>query len=428
MKKLIAAVLSAVCAITALWAIPFQAGTYNRIDTVQDWGAVTSKIILNMGSSLTKGTVDNNTFTVDVTRTDPRVSENPVLESGRRTVVAAYVSSEDGTPVDKGRYVTLELEIAPNLSIGSVLNYYDSGNAWIDCEYTITQQKDIIAGQNTITGFTTTKLANIIRPQLDVFTYGAEICGEYTLGYASFKPENASIKNKKPLLIWLHGGGEGGTDASIPLSANKACDLAGTKIQNYFGGAYVLVPQAPTKWMDDGTGERRPATSIYTEALKYLIDAYIAQNDGIDTGRIYIGGCSNGGFMTLRILLDYPDFFAAAYPICEGMKNSHLTDEDIQILKDQKMWFVLSARDTTLPGPEFTLPTYDRLIKADAQDVFLTYFRDVTDKSGLYKTEDGSPYEYDGHWIWIHVYNNDVCGTINGSEITLMEWLAQQAK
>lgn len=428
MKKLLAAALSAVLITASLCALPFQAGTYNRIDTVEDWGAVTSKIILNMGVSLNKGVVDTDTFIVEVTRTDARVAENPVLETGARTVTAAYVSDENGAAADSGRYVALELEIGPALTIGSALNYYDSGNAWVDCDYTITQQKDIAAGQNTVSGLVITELANIIRPQLDVFSYGAEMSGGYTLGYAAFKPENADSRNKKPLLIWLHGGGEGGSDASIPLAANKACALAGEEIQGYFGGAYVLVPQTPTRWLDDGTGETRPANSLYTEPLKYLIDAYIAQNDGIDTNRIYIGGCSNGGFMTVRMMLNYPDFFAAGYPICEGMRDAHLTDEDIQILKDQKLWFVLSARDTTLPGPEFTLPTYDRIIKAGAENVFLTYFRDIHDKSGLYTQEDGSPYEYDGHWAWVYVYNNDVSGEVDGQTITLMEWLAQQSK
>lgn len=35
--------------------------------------------------------------------------------------------------------------------------------------------------------------------------------------------------------------------------------------------------------------------------------------DQIDADRIYIGGCSNGGFMTMRMIVDYPKYFAAAY-------------------------------------------------------------------------------------------------------------------
>jgi hypothetical protein len=52
----------------------------------------------------------------------------------------------------------------------------------------------------------------------------------------------------------------------------------------------------------------------------------------------------------------------------------------------------------------------------------------VVDTSGLYKNADGTPYEYNGHWSWIYVYNNDVKTTIDGKEITLMEWLASQSK
>jgi hypothetical protein len=39
-----------------------------------------------------------------------------------------------------------------------------------------------------------------------------------------------------------------------------------------------------------------------------------------------------------------------------------------------------------------------------------------------------TPYEYDGHWSWIYVYNNEVSKTIDGKTTTFMEWLADQSK
>ena len=131
--------------------------------------------------------------------------------------------------------------------------------------------------------------------------------------------------------------------------------------------------------------------------------------------------------MTMRLLLDNPRYFAAAYAVCEGMKNEFITDEDIEKLKGENIWFVTAATDTTLPAPMYTLPTYDRLIKAGAQNVHLTYFERVTDTTGKYKT-NGNACEYDGHWTWTYVYNNLVDTLIDGKTVTLMDWMASQTR
>jgi len=241
------------------------------------------------------------------------------------------------------------------------------------------------------------------------------------------------------LIVWLHGGGEGGTDPTIPLAANKSVNFASEEIQDIYGGAYVLVPQTPTRWMHPGANEGdfehlppdsgengRPYTSKYTKALMNLIDNYVKSNMGIDRDRIYVGGCSNGGFMTVRLGIDYPDYFAALYPVCHGMTYDYLTDRDINKLVDQNIWFVSAATDSILPAPSYTIPLYDRLIKEGAQNVHLSYPERVVDTSGKYVDENGRPYEYNGHWSWIYVYNNDLSNEINGKTTYLQNWLAKQ--
>lgn len=287
-------------------------------------------------------------------------------------------------------------------------------------------------------GIAATTLKDRYVPQIDKFTKGSttyedEEFGSITLTYADFKPSGASTATKKPLIIWFHGGGEGGTDTTIPLSANKACEFASDKTQSIFGGAYVLAPQTPTKWMDDGTKiskgtEKSNALSMYSRSAINLIEQYVKANPGVDASRIYIGGCSNGGFLTLRLLIDYPDYFAAAFPVCEGINDKFITDEEIQRIKDKSIWFVTSATDDTLPAPLFTLPTYDRLAKTGAKNVHLSYFPNIVDKTGLYKDADGNPHEYDGHWSWTYVYDNRPTNEINGKTVTLMEWMASQKK
>lgn len=403
---------------------------YNKVEEIFDWGAATTKVVLDIGFTVPKDVVSNDTFSVHVTRSDSRVIENPLLEAGIRPVVDVYPSDEKGDSMDNGKYLTLEMLVGPTESLGSPLNYYNRSNAWIDCEYSITQEKPISTDSLMITGIKAEKLGKQFRLGVDDFslgsyTYNDAKWGEITLGYAAFKPETAG---NRPLIIWLHGGGEGGTDATIPLSANKSVNLASEEIQEIFGGAYVLVPQTPTRWMDDGTGESMHSPgAMYTHSLKYLIDQYVADNPGVDTNRIYLGGCSNGGYMTIDLLLDYPEYFAAAYPVCEGMHDVELTDSDIETLKKTPMWFTTAATDRTLPAPANTVGTYDRLVKAGDERVLLTYYRDIHDLSGKYFDEEGNPYEYNGHWSWIHVYNNENTLIIDGKETTIMEWLADQS-
>ncbi|MDN4522914.1 prolyl oligopeptidase family serine peptidase [Fictibacillus fluitans] len=398
--------------------------SYQTVTEVHDWGAAVTKVIVDLGKPVQSGAVDEDTFTVRVRRSDDRMA-NPFLEEGYRTVTNAYVSNKKGTPAAKGKYAVLEMKIGPNVSLGSPLNYYNGLNVWIDNAYTILQVKDIPSNSGAISGLVAKRFDGGTREIIDDFSKGKFTHQNKTLTYADFTP--AKDKKKNPLIIWLHGGGEGGTDPTIPLAANKAVSFATEETQSIFGGAYVLAPQAPTRWMQGFSGGA-DGTSVYEEALKALIDNYVAKHPDIDEKRIYIGGASNGGYMTMLMIRDYPGYFAAAYPVCEGLNNSLISDQDIQNIKQTPAWFVAAKTDTTLPVAINTVPTFNRLKQAGAENVHLSLFDDVHDLTGLYKNSDGSPYQYNGHWSWIYVYNNVPALDINGKRTTIMEWLASQSR
>ena len=293
--------------------------------------------------------------------------------------------------------------------------------------------------------------AGRIAPSTDGLVKSSHTFNGVTLNYASY--ENAALANdggKNPLIIWLHGAGGGSADdVDIALYDNDVAAITEPQIQGYFKtngleGAYVLYPQAPPWWMDNGKGEMtaQGLDSAFTEALKDLIDAYLAARPDIDTDRIYIGGCSNGGYMTVNMLVHYPRFFAAAYPICEAFLDNGLTDAAIASLAKEAVWFTHAANDPVVNPNDTVSATYARMVRAGAQNVHFSFYENVTG-------QDAPGIEYLGHFSWIYVLQDrtaldqDFAAVrsgaavkapsalpvkVNGADTTLWGWLAEQKK
>jgi len=209
-----------------------KATSYRTVTEIYDWGAAITKIIIDLGEPVPANSLTKETFKVHVARSDSRL-EPSLLEQGDRTVKKAYVSDKDGQPaVHTGKYAVLEMEVGPAVSLGAPLNYDEYGtglNAWIESQYTITQQKDMITKKGKLSGLVVKQFTGEKRELVDDFAIKKGIYHNIELAYASHAP--AKDKKKNPLIIWLHGGGEGGTDATIPLSANKALALSQKKLR-----------------------------------------------------------------------------------------------------------------------------------------------------------------------------------------------------
>lgn len=306
-----------------------------------------------------------------------------------------------------------------------VYNKNCKGNSWLDYQLVII---------NSETKQVWNKEKERLIPSIEMFDLnGAFTFKEgLTFSYASFAPQ---IENKKvPLIIWLHGGGEGGTDTTIPLLANRAANYASPEMQAYFNSAYVLVPQCPGAWMHNAKGIATwgKENDIYNEGLMALIRDYVNRYSSIDRDRIYLGGCSNGGYMTIKLMLLHPDYFAAGFPSALAYKSKYLNDEDIDRIKNLPMWFIHSKDDEVTPPNETVLPVYNRLKAAGATNVHFSYFDHVIDITGLFGSKD---YYYNGHLSWIYSHTNkcqfDYDGkpvSINGQPISLMGWLARQRR
>lgn len=400
-------------------------GDYTLVIEGYDWGPAASKVILSVDEPVT--TANGADYEVIVNKSTTCTELKPTEATGKLKVLYAYVSDAAGNRMAEGTNITLALYVAPFERMNSTFKYFGQnpncrGNQWVDFDLTITNKKSLqIWGQET----------NRIIPLVDDF----DLTGSYshkdvTLTYASFAPKAAT--GKRPLIIWLHGGGEGGTDTTIPLLANRATNYASPEMQAYFDGAHVLVPQSPSFWMDNGKGAytRGEVDDMYNESLMALIKNYVKGNPDIDEDRIYLGGCSNGGYMTLKLLILHPDYFAAAFPSALAYHAKNLTDSDVARIKDIPIWFIHSNDDNTTVASETVIPTYEKLMAAGAENVHLSLFDHVVDITNQFGGED---FYYMGHFSWIYSHANkcqlDYDGEpvkVDGQPVTLMGWLARQ--
>ena len=331
-----------------------------------EWGPGYSRMIITFDGNVDGAALTTDTFAVKAS-------------GAKRTVTDIYLSDSDGERVTgSSDTITLALRVGynPNMlspveSCGAFTSDPETGySVWQEGGYTA----DLGEGKTITIGGVEYNSLSVGKDD-----YAGKICrevenlnkgvynGEKNLSYAAYETQAMEQDGgKNALIIFLHGVGEGGTDVDGPLLAYETTNIFEDEIQQYFKkdgleGAYGLVVQAPTNWGECGT-----------DVLMGAITNYVLENGDIDESRIYIGGCSAGGFMTMRMLIAYPEYVAAAYPICEALSDSQISDSDIQSIKDIPMWFTHSLDDSTVVAANTVLPTYVRLVRAGAEDVKAT--------------------------------------------------------
>ncbi len=443
-------------------------GTYDYLIGGYEWGPGVYAMVVDLGegNTISASELEVSNFTCSV---------SSASYSGSRNIENIYLSDTDGNAVEatSGTVFTVELELHCTSTYydysawgwgawwstsydGSSPFYYDSmsGYNYWDDTYALTLKQakgtSITVGSTTYDGIETGLQIDTVGEKVITAVEDWSEAGSYTydgitLTYKSWgeKTGLANDGGKNPLVIWLHGAGEGGTDPDIAILGNDVTNLAEEQIQSHFktdtiDGAYVLAVQTPTQWMDDGSGTTTSAEkSYYTDALMETIKNYVNNNSDIDTDRIILGGCSNGGYMTINMAKHYGDYFSAYYPVCEAYSNDNLSDSDIASLAQYNIWLTASADDTTVDPTSYSSTLYTRLIAAGAQNVHYSLF------DGVIGNDTGEAINYMGHWSWIYVFHDEVAldqktGVtstddiaistekvyLNGEEVGLFEWLA----
>lgn len=156
-----------------------------------------------------------------------------------------------------------------------------------------------------------------------------QIVREVTLDYLLFLPQDYGKEQgrKWPLMLFLHGAGERGSDV------NKVKVHGPPKIvENKKDFPFILVsPQCPeNKWWEP-------------QEVIALLDE-IQSKYKVDPDRVYLTGLSMGGFGTWETATQYPERFAAIVPICGGGRPYTAAR-----LKNLPTWVFHGEKDPVVP-------------------------------------------------------------------------------
>lgn len=156
--------------------------------------------------------------------------------------------------------------------------------------------------------------------------------------YLTYLPEKYNLDStlRWPLIIYLHGGSDRGTNLNKLYSS-------GIPDQIYRGRSFpfiVIAPQCPLnlRWETDNWFE-----TLFKE---------ISEKYRIDTNRIYLTGFSLGGSGTWYIATKYPRRFAAIAPMTGFTSHNEFISRNVGKLKDMPIWAFHGKMDMTVPYEE----------------------------------------------------------------------------
>lgn len=147
-----------------------------------------------------------------------------------------------------------------------------------------------------------------------------------TLPYQYLAPKDVKTDSLYPVVLFLHGSGERGSDNLKQLTHGASIFLEEKNRATY--PCHVYFPQCPDtlKWVnysyESPTYRAEDSTSIMMHQLIDFFD-WITQQKGVDQKRIYVMGLSMGGYATWEMAAHRSTHIAAIVPICGGADTSY---------------------------------------------------------------------------------------------------------
>lgn len=168
-----------------------------------------------------------------------------------------------------------------------------------------------------------------------------------TFPYRLCAPQFPDAGRKYPMILFLHGSGECGTDNVRQIKVGLP-SLLRTLLKRP-EPVVVLAPQCQPDngWVkrlaisEDYAAPREPSPSL---ALALELCRHVALERQVDPDRIYITGLSLGGFGAWDAIQREPALFAAALPICGGGDVRRL-----QEIKRLPIWVFHGRNDKSVP-------------------------------------------------------------------------------
>ncbi len=165
------------------------------------------------------------------------------------------------------------------------------------------------------------------------FLLKSEKFDDATVNYTVYVPQSYDGKTDMPLIIFLNGLGECGTDGLRQLVTGlpSAIMFNAAKWDRFI----TLIPQKQQHVTEWGDAEDAHVMGLIKRVCK---------DYKIDTHRVYLTGLSQGGRGTWRIAANHPDMFAAIAPCC-GWGDEEIAKK----VKDIPIWMFHGTKDEAVP-------------------------------------------------------------------------------
>lgn len=375
-------------------------GIFTVYASVYDFGASVDKIVIEVPDPVRGDDLSPDTFTIESAN---KSKTGLAVRNGTRKITDLYVSSaKNGERESVGTYIMIALETTVHTPYANVLQWdaLHFTNVPLDVQYHVRQNKPMQGKRYLYTQAGTV--------QVDVDDFGQGMSNG--IFYRDYIPK--ADGKKHPLMIWLHGAGEGGSNHITHIYASRgAAAFVSKEAQKILDMPYVLAPQSPDYWMPELTlGDVTLHGTDSTQNLVRLIREYISKHPDIDSSRVYLGGCSMGGYQTWEILFAAPELFAAAFPICAAYE---VPTAQLDTVKQIPIWLVHAQADDIIPV-QYTRNAYAYL-DSHGGNVHYTEYADVQIEGEAFLP----------HASWIYPLKNDP-KTADGT--TFYDWMAAQHK
>lgn len=223
-------------------------------------------------------------------------------------------------------------------------------------------------------------ISNSVAQDSNSFSKEIFINNSDTLSYRILLPKNFDESKQYPIVLFLHGAGERGSDNTKQL-------VHGSKLflNNINRGAFpaiVIFPQCPQNdYWSNATVDRttKPISLVYplnaapTKSLNLvmsLMDEFLSK-PYVNKNKIYVGGLSMGGMGTFEILHRKPNMFAAAFAICGGGNP----DTVKAYANNTELWVFHGAKDDVV-NPQLSVSMVSAYLQAGGKPNFTLYADD----------------------------------------------------